>query len=374
MINAQSAVFMRFIYADPDWPNFLWNAEALSTSLAAMRFRQGQLLGRMSTLAPELRAQASLTTLTSDVVQSSALGGESLPPDEVRSSIARQLGLETASLPQSGRGVDGMVEMMLDATQRHTKPLTRQRLFSWHTALFPTGHSGTHRITTGAWRTAKSGLARVVSGPVGRERVHFEAPDAARIEAEMAAFLEWFNSAPTIDPVLVAGTAHLWFVTIHPFEDGNGRIARAIADMALARADSTHERFYSMNTRIQTERKAYYQRLETTQRGDLDISSWLEWFIACLDRAILDADTALAGVLQRADFWQRAQRHTLNERQRLVLERMSDTFEGLLTNSKYAALAKCSPDSALRDIRELVEWGLLARNTSGGRSTSYRLA
>jgi Fic family protein len=374
MITAHSAVFMRFIHADPDWPNFLWNAEALSTSLAAMRFRQGQLLGRMSTLAPELRAQASLTTLTSDVVQSSALGGESLPPDEARSSIARQLGLETAGLPQSGRGVDGMVEMMLDATQRHTKPLTKQRLFSWHTALFPTGHSGTHRITTGAWRTAKSGPMRVVSGPVGRERVHFEAPDAARIETEMAAFLEWFNSAPTIDPVLVAGTAHLWFVTIHPFEDGNGRIARAIADMALARADGMHERFYSMSTRIQTERKAYDQRLQATQRGDLDISPWLEWFIACLDRAIADADIALAGVLQRADFWQRAQRHTLNERQRLVLERMSATFEGLLTNSKYAALAKCSPDSALRDIRELVEWNLLARNTSGGRSTSYRLA
>jgi Fic family protein len=373
MITAHSAVFMHFIHADPDWPNFLWNAEALSTSLAAMRFRQGQLLGRMSTLAPELRAQASLTTLTSDVVQSSALGGESLPPDEVRSSIARQLGLETAGLPQSGRGVDGMVEMMLDATQRHTKPLTRQRLFSWHTALFPTGHSGTHRITTGAWRTAKSGLARVVSGPVGRERVHFEAPDAARIDTEMAAFLEWFNSAPAIDPVLVAGTAHLWFVTIHPFEDGNGRIARAVADMALARADDTHERFYSMSARIKTERKAYYQQLEATQRGDLDISPWLEWFIACLDRAITDADITLAAVLQRADLWQRAQRHLLNERQRLVLERMTGDFEGFLTNAKYAKLAKCSPDSALRDIRELLQWGLLSRNSSGGRSTSYTL-
>jgi Fic family protein len=374
MIAAHSAVFMRFIHADPDWPNFLWNAEALSTSLAAMRFRQGQLVGRMSTLAPELRAHASLTTLTSDVVQSSAIEGESLPPDEVRSSIARQLGLETAGLPQPRREVEGVVEMMLDATQRHTKPLTRQRLFGWHAALFPTGHSGMHRITTGAWRTAKSGPMRVVSGPVGRERVHFEAPDAARIETEMAAFLEWFNSAPTIDPVLIAGTAHLWFVTIHPFEDGNGRIARAIADMALARADGTHERFYSMNTRIQAERKAYHQRLETMQRGDLDISPWLEWFIACLDRAILDADTTLAGVLQRADFWQRAQRHTLNDRQRRVLERMSGVFESYLTNSKYAALAKCSPDSALRDIRELVEWGLLARNAGGGRSTSYRLA
>jgi Fic family protein len=365
---------MRYIHDHPEWPNFLWNTEALSAPVAAVRHRQGLLLGRLRTFGIDLRNEASLATLTSDVVQSSAIEGESLPPDEVRSSIARQLGLETAGLPQPRREVEGVVEMTLDATQRHTKPLTRQRLFGWHAALFPTGHSSMHRITTGAWRTAKSGPMRVVSGPAGRERVHFEAPDAARIDTEMAAFLEWFNSAPTIDPVLIAGTAHLWFVTIHPFEDGNGRIARAIADMALARADGTHERFYSMNTRIETERKAYRQRLETTQRGDLDISPWLEWFIACLDRAILDADTALAGVLQSADFWQRAHRRPLNDRQRRMLERMTGAFEGFLTNSKYAALAKCSPDSALRDIRELVEWGLLVRNASGGRSTSYRLA
>jgi Fic family protein len=364
---------MRYIHNHPEWPDFLWNTEALSAPLAAVRHRQGLLLGRLRTLGIDLRNEASLTTLTSDVVQSSAIEGETLPPDEVRSSIARQLGLKTAGLPQPRREVEGVVEMMLDATQRHAKPLTKQRLFGWHAALFPTGHSGMHRITTGAWRTAESAPMRVVSGPVGRERVHFEAPEAARIETEMAAFLEWFNSAPAIDPVLVAGTAHLWFVTIHPFEDGNGRIARAVADMALARADDTHERFYSMSARIKTERKAYYQQLEATQRGDLDISPWLEWFIACLDRAITDADTTLAAVLQRADFWQRAQRHPLNERQRSVLERMNGDFEGFLTNAKYAKLAKCSPDSALRDIRELLQWGLLLRNSSGGRSTSYTL-
>ena len=365
---------MRYIHDHPEWPNFLWDTEALSVPLAAVRHRQGLLLGRLGTLGLNLRTEASLTTLTSDVVQSSAIEGEALPPDQVRSSIARRLGLQTAGLPEPSRQVEGVVEMMLDATQRHSKPLTRQRLFGWHASLFPTGHSGMHPITTGAWRTSESGPMRVVSGPVGRERVHFQAPDAPRIEAEMAAFLDWFNGAPAIDPVLLAGTAHLWFVTIHPFEDGNGRIARAIADMALARADGTQERFYSMSTRIQQERKAYYQRLEATQRGDLDISPWLAWFIACLDRAITDADTALAGVLQRADFWQRAQRHPLNDRQRRVLERLSGTFEGFLTNAKYATLSKCSPDTALRDIRELLEWGLLARNASGGRSTSYRLA
>jgi Fic family protein len=264
--------------------------------------------------------------------------------------------------------------MTLDASQRHAKPLTRQRLFGWHAALFPTGHSGMHRITTGAWRTADSGPMRVVSGPVGRERVHFEAPEADRIEAEMTAFLDWFNGAPAIDPVLLAGTAHLWFVTIHPFEDGNGRIARAITDMALARADGTHERFYSMSARIQAERKAYYRQLETAQRGELDISPWLAWFLESLDHAITDADTTLAGVLKRADFWQRAHERALNDRQRRVLERMSGAFEGFLTNSKYAALAKCSSDTALRDIRQLLAWNLLATNAGGGRSTSYRPA
>lgn len=327
---------MRFIHADPDWPNFLWNAEALSTPLAAVRHRQGLLLGRMGTFPRELRAEASTTTLASDAT--------------------------------------GMAELMLDATRHHTKPLTKQRLFGWHASLFPTAHFGMRRITAGAWRASASEPLRDISEPAGRERAQFVAPAANRIESEMATFLEWFNSAPTIDPVLMAGTANLWFATIEPFEAGNEQITQAITEMALARADGTHERFYSMSTRIARERKAHAKQLAIAQRGDLDISPWLEWFIGCLDRAISDADNTMAPVLQRADFWKRAHQHALNDRQRLVLERMSGSQEDVLTNAKYAKLAKCSPDSALRDIRELLEWRLLARNASGGRSTSYRLA
>jgi Fic family protein len=327
---------MRFIHADPDWPNFLWNAEALSTPLAAVRHRQGLLLGRMGTFPRELRAEASTTTLASDAT--------------------------------------GMAELMLDATRHHTKPLTKQRLFGWHASLFPTGHVGMQRITAGAWRTSGSEPVRGVSEPAGRERAQFVAPAADRIESEMATFLEWFNGTPTIDPVLMAGTAHLWFVTLEPFEAGNDQIASAITEMALARADGTHERFYSMSTRIARERTAYDKQLSAAQRRDLDISPWLEWFIGCLDRAISDADNTMAPVLQRADLWKRAHQRALNDRQRMVLERMSGSQEDVLTNAKYAKLAKCSPDSALRDMREMLEWGLLRRTAGGGRSTSYRVA
>jgi Fic family protein len=290
----------------------------------------------MGTLPRELRAEASATTLATDD--------------------------------------PGLTEVMLDATRDHAKPLTRERLFAWHAALFPTGHIGMQRITAGAWRTLDSGPVRTDSPPPGRDRAQYQPPAANRIESEMATFLEWFNGAPTIDPVLMAGTAHLWFATLLPFEAGNDQIVRAITEMALARADATHERFYSLPARITRERKAYDQRLAASQQGDLDISPWLDWFIGCLDRAISDADTNQASVLQRADLLRRAHRHTLNRRQRLVIERMSGSFEGSLTNSKYAELTKCSPDSALRDIRQLVELKLLARNASGGRSTSYRLA
>jgi Fic family protein len=332
------------------------------------------LLGRMSALGLELRSQAALTVLTSDVVQSSAIEGEMLPPQEVRSSIARRLGLDAAGLPPATREVDGVVEMMLDATQRYAEPLTRDRLFAWHAALFPTGRSGLTRITVGAWRTPEAGPMRVVSGPVGREKVHFEAPEAARIESEMAALLSWLNCDASIDPVLRAAIAHLWFVTIHPFEDGNGRIARAITDMALARADGSRERFFSMSTRMQIERKAYYEQLESAQRGGLDITKWLVWFLGCLDRAVGDATITLSAVMQKAQLWQRINACPTNPRQRDVLRRMMDDFEGFLTNSKYAKLAKCSGDSALRDINELLGWRLLLRNAGGGRSTSYRLA
>ncbi len=365
---------MPYIHQKPGWPVFAWDSDVLAAPLARVRHRQGLLLGKMESLGFDLRAEASLTTLTSDVVKSSAIEGEALNAEEVRSSIARRLGLDAAGLPEAGRDVEGVVEMMLDATQNFEGPLTRERLFDWHAALFPTGRSGMRRITAGAWRTAEAGAMQVVSGPIGRERVHFEAPEADRIDGEMAAFLRWFNAPPEIDPVLRAGVAHFWFVTIHPFEDGNGRIARAIADLSLARADGTSERFYSMSSQIEAERKDYSLRLESAQRAGLDITPWLEWFLGCLDRALDAADETLAAVLYKARLWQRINRRPVNERQRLVINRMLGGFDGFLTTSKYAKLAKCSTDTALRDIRELLERNIIMQNPGGGRSTSYRLA
>lgn len=364
---------MAYIHEKPGWPEFTWDGETLAGPLAAVRHKQGRLLGKMEALGFDLRTEASLAVLTSDVVKSSAIEGEKLNPDEVRSSIARRLGLDVAGLPKAGRDVEGVVEMMLDGTRNFEKPLTKKRLFDWHASLFPTGRSGMNRITVGAWRKKEAGAMQVVSGPMGREKVHFEAPEADRLEAEMSRFIKWFNGPAAVDPVLKAGIAHFWFVTIHPFEDGNGRIARAIADMALARADGTRDRFYSMSSQIETERKEYYLRLEAAQRGDVDITDWLEWFLGCLDRAIDGAEGTLGAVLNKARMWERINRQPVNERQRLVINRMLNGFKGFLSTSKYAKLAKCSTDTALRDIRELLERGILRQNPGGGRSTSYRL-
>lgn len=365
---------MKFIHDQSGWPTFRWDSEVLSPVLARVRHKQGRLLGKMEAFGFDLRTEASITVLTSDVVKSSAIEGELLDADQVRSSIARRLGVDVAGLPHASRGVEGVVEMMLDATQNFSSELTKERLFAWHSALFPTGRSGMSRIAVGQWRPAEAGAMQVVSGPLGREKVHFEAPEAERLEAEMTAFIEWFNTNPTIDGVLKAAIAHLWFVTIHPFEDGNGRIARAIADMSLARADGTKERFYSMSAQIEAERKEYYNTLEMTQRGDLDITRWLRWFLECLERAVDQADETLIGVLNKARLWQRINTRPVNERQRVVINRMLDGFQGFLNTSKYAKLAKCSSDTALRDIQDLLERGILIRNPGGGRSTSYRLA
>jgi Fic family protein len=364
---------VKYIHEKQGWPKFTWNGDSIAAPLAVARHKQGRLLGKMELLGFDLRAEASLAALTREVVTSSAIEGEALNPDEVRSSIARRLGLEFAGLPKPGRDVEGVVEMMLDATRNFDSPLTQERLFDWHASLFPTGRNGMGRITVGAWRTRESGKMRVVSGPIGRKRVHFEAPDSSRLDSEMTAFLTWFNSGPTIDLVLKAGIAHFWFVTIHPFEDGNGRIARAIADMFLAKADATPDRFYSMSSQIAAERKAYYLELESAQRGNLDITQWLIWFLGCLERGIDSADETLAAVLHKARMWQRINLKSVNDRQRRVINRMLDGFRGHLSTSKYSKLAKCSADTALRDIRELVARGILVRNTSGGRSTSYRL-
>jgi Fic family protein len=365
---------MTYIHELPEWPNLTWSTHAIAQALAAVRHKQGRHLGRMEALGFDLRSEAHMTALTDEVVRSSAIEGERLNPEEVRSSIARRLGLDGGGLPAASREVEGVVEMMLDATRAYDRPLTDERLFGWHAALFPTGRSGMHRIAAGAWRDASAGPMQVVSGAIGRERVHFQAPHADRVPGEMARFLDWFNGPADLDPVLKAAVAQLWFVTIHPFEDGNGRIARAIADMALARSDGSPERFYSMSARIEAERGDYYRQLESAQRGSTDITAWIAWFLGCLDRAI-DASAGLqAAVLRKARFWQRLQLEPVNERQRTVLTRMLGDWQGFMTSSKYATLATCSADTALRDIADLVRRGALVQNPAGGRSTSYRLA
>ena len=373
LITANHADIMTYIHERTDWPNFTWDSAKLSPVLAEVRHKQGRLLGRMEGLGFQLRNEASLATLTSDVVKSSAIEGEVLNPELVRSSIARRLGIDIGGAASINRDVEGIVEMMLDATQCYAVPLTAERLFGWHASLFPTGHSGIHKITVGAWRPAEIGAMQVVSGAIGRENVHFEAPTAEKLESEMTALIQWFESRDEMDPVLRAALAHLWFVTIHPFEDGNGRIGRAIADMALARADGTKERFYSMSSQIEAERKDYYLNLEQSQRGTLDVTSWMEWFLGCLERAIAGADETLSKVLRKARIWDRVNQGLVNERQRAVINRLMDDFVGKLTSSKYAKLAKCSEDTALRDIRALMERGIFVQNEGGGRSTSYAL-
>jgi len=374
MITLNNAVINMWIHEHQDWPDFTWDAEALASKLIDIRHRQGRLLGRMEGLGFELKQEASLGTLTNDVVKSSAIEGENLNPEEVRSSIARRLGIDIAGLVPASRDVEGIVEMMLDATQMFSKPQTKSRLFDWHAALFPTGCSGMHRITVGGWRKSDAGPMQVVSGPIGLEKVHFEAPDANRLSTEMKVFLRWFEKQNAIDPVLKAGIAHFWFVTIHPFEDGNGRTARAISDMALARADNTPDRFYSLSSQIEAERKDYYNQLEQQQRSSPEITGWLEWFLDCLGRAIANAEITLGNVLFKARLWDKINQNPVNERQRLIINRMlEDDFKGHMNTSKYAKLTKCSNDTALRDIQDLKARDVFIQNQGGGRSTSYRL-
>ncbi len=367
-----------YIYQQPGWPKFTWDQEAIAGQLAAVRHRQGRLIGRMQALGFPLREEAVLQTLTEDILKSSEIEDEILDKAQVRSSIARRLGIDAAALPSTDRNVEGVVEMMLDATQKFADRLTDERLFGWHASLFPTGRSGMRKIVAGAWRDDRSGPMQVVSGQVsgneGREHVHYQAPAADHVESDMKAFLDWFNGTDDIDPVLKAALAHLWFVTIHPFDDGNGRIARAIADMALARSEGSSQRFYSMSAQIRRERNAYYEILETTQKRDLDVTLWMQWFLGCLDRAFDGAEQTLAGVFRKAEFWNEYATAILNARQRDIVNRLLDGFEGKLTSSKWALIEKCSPDTALRDIADLVQQGLLKKNEGGGRSTSYSLA
>jgi Fic family protein len=366
---------MSYIHQQKDWPEFRWNEARLLPLLAKVRHQQGRLLGQMEGLGFHLRGEANLESLTKEVIGSSAIEGEKLDAEEVRSSIARRLGIAHAGTTPASRHVEGVVEMMIDATRKYEEALTAERLCSWHAALFPSGRSGMQRITVGAWRTGEAGPMQVVSGPMGRERIHFEAPEASLLAAEISRFLEWFEGTGSVDPVIKAAVAHFWFVTIHPFEDGNGRIARAIADMALARADGVSERFYSMSSQIERERKQYYDSLESSQRGGMDITLWLEWFLGCLDRALQNAQENLRAILHKARIWERInQDGPVNERQHVVMNRLLDGFEGKLSSSKYAKLARCSPDTALRDINELVARDILIKEAGGGRSTGYRLA
>jgi Fic family protein len=363
-----------YIWERPDWPKLSWDESALAPLLLRVAREQGRLLGKMEALGFELRGEAHLHALTEEVVKSSEIEGEALARDQVRSSIARRLGMDIVGLVPADRDVEGVVEMMLDATGNAGKKLTRERLFAWHSSLFPTGRTGMRSITVGAWRDDSTGPMQVVSGAVSKEKVHFEAPPAARLAKEMEKFLRWFNAPGDADPLLVAGMAHLWFVTIHPFDDGNGRIARAVADMALARAEKTGQRFYSMSAQIRRERSEYYSTLERTQKGATDITRWQNWFLNCLLRAITGAQEALGGVLNKARFWERFAKEPLNERQAAVLNRLLNGFEGKLTTSKWAKLTKSSQDTAHRDIVDLIERGALKKDSGGGRSTSYSLA
>jgi Fic family protein len=362
-----------YIYQLKDWPRFHWSAGALTEALAAVSRKQGRVIGHMEALGFNLQQEAVLQTLTADVLKSSEIEGEKLDAVQVRSSIARRLGMDVGALKAADRNVEGVVEMMLDATRNYKEPLTLERLFAWHAALFPTGRSGMRKIITGAWRDDNDGPMQVVSGPLGNEHVYYEAPNAALLDKEMTEFLDWFEGNKKIDPVLRAGLAHLWFVTIHPFEDGNGRIARTIADMALARSENSPQRFYSMSAQIKKEQKDYYDILERTQKGTMDVTPWMEWFLGCLNRALDGAEEILGTVLAKARFWDRIKDVNLNERQRLVINRVLDGFEGKLTTSKYAKLANCSQDTAHRDILNLIEHGVVVQNPEGGRSTSYSL-
>ena len=364
---------MMYIYQNVEWPKFTWDNDRLLTTLSSVRNLQGRIIGKMEAIGFNLRNEAVLETLTLDVIKSTEIEGEILNPDQVRSSVAKRLGLDIGALDNSDRNIDGIVDLIMDATRNCNEPITSDRLFGWHAALFPTGRSGLYKISVGTWRDDSTGPMQVVSGAMGKERVHYQAPDSGIIPTEMAKFIDWFNSITNIEPVIKAAIAHLWFVTLHPFEDGNGRIGRALTDMLLARADGSTQRFYSMSSQIRIERKSYYDILEATQKGSLDITNWLCWFLSCLMDALISSDTILAKVLFKARFLEGQSSTALNDRQRLMINKMLDGFDGKLTSSKWAKITKCSQDTAIRDIQDLISKKILKKEASGGRSTNYKL-
>lgn len=362
-----------YIWQRPDWPRFEWSERRVLEPLASARHKQGRLLGTMARLGFELKLEAQLEALTENVIKSSEIEGDVLDRAGVRASVARRLGIADAGLVRTDRRTDGVVAMMLDATEKYETPLSRERLFGWQAALFPGGYSDLRPVRTGAWRDDAAGPMQVVSGREGKWRVHFEAPPAARLDLEMGRFLEWFNRRTEPEGLLRAGLAHLWFETLHPFEDGNGRVGRAIADQALAQSEGSRQRFYSLASQLQNERTDYYDMLERAGRGTMDVSDWLVWFLSCLARAIEGAEAVCARVLKKADFWQLHAQERLSERQKKVVNRLLDGFEGKLTAKKWAALCKCSVPTAQRDINDLLERRVLRRNPGGSKNTSYRL-
>lgn len=362
-----------YIHQKKDWPNFLWDNDILLPLVSKVRDLQGRLIGRMDGIGFDLRDEAVLQTITEDVIKSSEIEGELLNPEEVRSSVARRLGMEISGLPSASRDVEGVVEMMLDATQKYKDPLTKDRLCGWHAALFPTGRSGMYKITVGDWRNDEKGPMQILSGPMGKEKVHFTAPEASRLDDEMEKFLCWFNTEDSIEQVLKSAVAHLWFVTIHPFDDGNGRIARAIADCQLARADRTSQRFYSMSSQIMNLKNAYYNTLESSQKGSLDISHWLVWYLERLIEALEVTNETLSKVFVKAKFWELYKRTKFNERQILMIYKLQGDFIGKLYSSKWAKMTKVHRDTALKDIQDLVDKGVLSDSGEGGRSTNYVL-
>ncbi len=363
----------RYIHQSKEWSDFVWDSELLLELLAEVRNLQGRLVGKMEALGFDFRDKAFLKTLTLDVLKSSEIEGEIYQVEEVRSSVARKLGMDLPDLIPYDRNIDGIADILVDATKNNRDLLTEERLFAWHAALFPVGRSGMHKITVGNWRQDEGGPMQVVSGPMGKEYVHFEAPASKRVPHEMAEFITWFNEETSLEPVLKAGVAHFWFITIHPFDDGNGRIARALTDMLLARADGINQRFYSMSAQILKERKRYYSILESCQKSSVDITSWQVWFLECLRRTLRSSDEVLRDVLEKSEFWKKHAQTDFNDRQRKILNRILDGFEGKLNSSKWAKICKCSSDTALRDIQDLVQKQVLEKENSGGRSTSYRL-
>lgn len=361
----------KYIYEHENWTDFLWQDKVINVVFGEVRLIQGKIIGQMNALGFSAKEEATLTALTHDIVKSSEIEGELLNYDQVRSSIARRLGINTAGLVPGNRYIEGVVEMMLDATQRHALPLTEKRLFGWHAALFPTGYSGPYEITTGRYRT---GEMQVVSGAMGKEKVHYEAVKPELVKPEMDKFLDWFNNNNSLDPVLKAAIAHFLFIIIHPFDDGNGRIARAITDMLLARAEGSADRFYSMSGQILAERRRYYDVLQKVQHSSGDITEWLEWFLHCLKNAMLSTERTTQKILRKAEFWKIHEHTSINERQRLILNKLFDDFEGKLQTSKWAKIAKTSTDTALRDIKDLVGKGILKKTDDGGRNVNYELA